>query len=371
MTSESPLVTRVLSALWAHAPRLIASLVIAGGFVWLFHRGGLPLIPERKAFSTLSPWAVPTYAALTCVGMLFRTHRWLYLLRPIAPNISDKRVVGIGLVGIAAILFAPLRMGEAARPYLLARDGKVSFFQALGAAGAERVVDGLVLTSITAAALLLSTPISPLPSHLGEMPLPVSAIPRAVYLAATIFSAAFLAMTLFFVARGFAHRLTQSILGIVSVRLANFVTTTLERLSDGLRFLSSRENGLRFFGETAIYWGATLLAQWALMRGAGIPGSFAEASVSLGVLGLGAIVPAGPGFFGAYQIAVYSGLALYFPQTTLLSAGAAMVFVSYASQLVLTALGCALGFSLLRGGVESEPRATDAVRQTVDPTTRD
>jgi uncharacterized protein (TIRG00374 family) len=370
MSSERQLLTRLTSSLWAHAPRLVASLVIAGGFVWLFHRGGLPLIPDRKAFSTLRPWAVPTYAALTCAGMLFRTHRWLYLLRPIAPNISAKRVVGIGLVGIAAILFAPLRMGEAARPYLLARDGRVSFFQALGAAGAERVVDGLVLTAVTAAALLLSTPISPLPNHLGEMPLPVSAIPRAVYLAVTIFSAAFLAMTLFFVARGFAHRLTQSIFGIVSLRLANFVTSTLERLSDGLRFLSSRENGLRFFGETAIYWGATLLAQWTLMRGAGIPGSIAEASVSLGVLGLGAIVPAGPGFFGAYQIAIYSGLALYFPQTTLLSAGAAMVFISYASQLVLTALGCALGFLLLRASIDSAPIAANAVHATADPATR-
>jgi len=363
--------TRVLSTLWTHAPRLVASLVIAGGFVWLFHRGGLPLIPERKAFSTLRPWAVPTYAALTCVGMLFRTHRWLYLLRPIAPNLSEKRVIGIGMVGIAAILFAPLRMGEAARPYLLARDGKVSFFQALGAAGAERVVDGLVLTSVTAAALLLSTPISPLPNHLGEMPLPVSAIPRAVYLAVTIFSSAFVAMTVFFIARGFAHRVTHSIFGVVSERLANFVTVTLERLSDGLTFLSSRENRLGFFGETAIYWGSTLLAQWALMRGVGIPGSFAEACVSLGVLGLGAIVPAGPGFFGAYQIAVYSGLALYFQQTTLLSAGAAMVFISYASQLVLTALGCGLGFWLLRAGAESAPVAANPVRATIDPTARD
>jgi uncharacterized protein (TIRG00374 family) len=364
MSKASPLGARVLQTLWTHAPRLVVSLVIAGGFVWLFHRGGLPLIPPRSAFATLEPWAVPAYAALTFTGMLFRTHRWLYLLRPIAPDISEKRVVGIGMVGTAAILFAPLRMGEAARPYLLARDGKVSFFQALGAAGAERVVDGFVLTVVTASALLLSTPISPLPNHLGDMPLPVSAIPRAVYIAVSIFSSAFLAMTVFYIARGFAHRVTQSIFGLVSARLADFVTGTLERLSDGLRFLSSRTNGLHFFGETAIYWGCSLLAQWVLMRGVGIPGSFAEASVSLGVLGLGAIVPAGPGFFGAYQIAIYSGLALYFSQATLVSSGAAMVFTSYASQLVLAALGCGLGFWLLRGGTALPPGEPDAVRTT-------
>ena len=191
MNSEASLSTRALHMLWTHAPRLVASLVIAGGFVWLFHKGGLPLLPPRSAFSKLELWVVPTYAVFTLTAMFLRTHRWVYLLRPIAPDISERRIVGIGMVGIAAILFAPLRMGNLARPHLLARDGKVSFFQGLGAAGAERVVDGFVLTLVTAIALWAATPISPLPNHLGDMPLPVSAIPRAVYVMLSVFTAAF------------------------------------------------------------------------------------------------------------------------------------------------------------------------------------
>jgi hypothetical protein len=333
---------------WTYAPRIVASLVIAGGFVWLFHQGGLPLIPARSAFSELEPWAIPTYCAFVLVAMYLRTHRWVYLLRPIAPEIPTRKVIGIGLVGIAAILYAPLRMGEAVRPYLFSRDGKVSFFQALGAAGAERVVDGLTMTLVTALALFASKPLSPVPDHLGEVPLPVAAIPGAVYFMLTLFACAFAAMTVFYVARTIAHRVTQRALGVISPKLANFVTDTLERLSDGLRFLASRANGLRFFGETALYWAATFVGQWLLMRGVGIRGSFAEGCVSLGVLGLGAIVPAGPGFFGAYQIAIYSALALYFPQSTLVSAGAAMVFVSYVTQLVLAALAGATGLWLAR-----------------------
>ena len=127
VTTELSLSARATRVLWANAPRLVVSLVIAGGFVWLFHKGGLPLIPARSAFATLESWAPPAYAALVATALFFRVHRWVYLLRPIAPDISERRVVGIGLVGVAAILFAPLRMGEAARPgYLLARDGKVS-----------------------------------------------------------------------------------------------------------------------------------------------------------------------------------------------------------------------------------------------------
>jgi hypothetical protein len=258
--------------------------------------------------------------------------------------------MGIGLVGIAAILFAPLRMGEAARPYLLARDRRVSFFQALGASGAERVVDGLVLTSVSALALWSSTPLSPLPNHVGSMPVPVSAIPHAVYIALAVFSAAFAAMTVFYVARDFAHHVTQRVLGILSQRLADFVTGTLERLSDGLSFLSSPGNRIAFFRDTLAYWASVFGAQWLLMRGCGIHASLAEACVSLGVLGLGAVVPAGPGFFGAYQIAIYAGLALYYEQSQVVSSGAAIVFISYATQLLLTALAGALGFWLLRKG---------------------
>ena len=347
MNPEPSLSTRALQALRQQAPRLVASLVIAGAFVWLFQRGGLPLIPARSAFEHFQVWTFPAYATLVTVGIWFRVHRWVYLLRPIAPEMSARRVVGVGLVGIAAILFAPLRLGEAARPYLLARDGKVSFFQGLGAAGAERVVDGLVLMTVTASALSFTTPISPLPNRLGDIPVPVSIIPHAIYVALLVFAGGFAALLVFHSAREFAHRFTHRVLGAISPRLANFVTDTLERLADGLKVLASPRDRLGFFGETLAYWAAVFFATWLLMRGCGIAGSFPEACVSLGVLGLGAVIPAGPGSFGTYQIAIYTGLALFFREKTVLSDGAAMVFTSYATQVALTALAGALGFWML------------------------
>jgi len=268
--------TAITNSVWKHAPRVVASLLIAGGFVWLFHRGGLPLIPPPGTLATLSVWAVPAYALFTALNIYFRVHRWVPLLRSIAPGVSPIRVVGIGFVGIAAIMFAPLRMGEAARPYLLARDREVSFFQALGAAGAERVVDGFVLTLVAAIAVTFSVPLSPLPDHLGTMPLPVSIIPHAIYAAALVFSAAFVALCLFYGARAFAHRITHTLLSPISPKLASFVTSTLERLADGLKVLGSPKNRVAFFVETLLYWACNFGAQWALMRGCGIQGGLAR-----------------------------------------------------------------------------------------------
>ena len=230
-------------------------------------------------------WAVPTYAVLIAIGVWFRAHRWVYLLRPIAPGASARRVVGVCFVGFAAILFAPLRLGEAARPYLLARDGKVSFFQALGAAGAERVVDGLVLMLVSAVAMTFATPLSPLPNRLGDMPVPVSAVPHAIYGALVVFASAFTALLVFYGAQRRGARFTHRLLDPLSTRLANFVTDTLERLADGLKVLASPHDRLRFFSETLLYWACTFLATWALMRGSGMAGSLAEACVSARSLG--------------------------------------------------------------------------------------
>jgi uncharacterized membrane protein YbhN (UPF0104 family) len=322
-------------------------LAIAGGFVWLFKRGGLPLIPPASTLSALDPGTTAAFVLFTVISIYLRVHRWVPLMRAVVPDISEQRVFGVGLIGIATIMLAPLRMGEAARPYLLARDGKVTFFQALGAAGAERVVDGLVLTLTAALALTLSTPLSPLPDHLGNVPLPVSIIPRAIYVAAVVFSGGALALTVFYFARGFAHKVTMTLLSPISSKLATFVTGTLERLADGLNVLGSPGNRLRFFGETTLYWIFQFATQWLLMRACGIPASFAQACVTLGVFGLGVIVPAGPGLFGAFQISTYSGLALYFPLTVLRTSGAAMAFVSYATQLSAMLIALGLGFWLL------------------------
>ena len=339
--------TGAARALRVYAPRLIVSLAIAGGFVWLFRRGGLPLIPPAGVLGAMQAWTVPVYALLTVFGTFLRVHRWVPLLRPIAPDVSPPRVVGVGMVGIAAIMFAPLRMGEAARPYLLARDGKVSFFQALGAAGAERVVDGFVITVVSAIAVACSTPLSPLPDHLGNVRLPVSIIPHTIYAAALVFTGAFVALTVFYGARDFARRVTHALLNPISPKLANFVTATLERLADGLKVLGSPKNRLRFFSETLLYWGTAFCSQWLLMRGCGIECTFTQACVSLGVLGLGVIVPAGPGLFGAFQIGTYAGLALYFPLAILQTSGAAMVFISYATQLLAMTASLLLGLWVL------------------------
>ena len=328
-------------------PRVVTSLLIGAGFIWLLARGGLPLLPDRAALQKIPTSAVVTFTLLTFVSTLLRTYRWIFLLRPIAPLVKPLRLIGIGMVGFGAIFFAPLRTGEIVRPFLLAQDGEVSFMQAAGTIFAERVIDGVMLTLASALALASATLVSPLPKSLGDLPLPLATVPVAVYSAAAAFSGLFIAMTAFYVARERARRATRWVVGLVSVKAADWAAGTLERLADGLRFLPSRINLFSFLGVTAVAWLVSFTSQWLLLRGSGMPASFVQACATVGIVGVGVTVPAGPGLFGAYQIASFSALALFFPLEQVRSQGAAMIFVAYVVCLALSAFEILVGALLM------------------------
>lgn len=252
----------------------------------------------------------------------------------------------MGFVGFTAVVMAPLRAGEFLRPYLLSRDGEVTFTQGLGATAAERVMDGLVVAVTLALALALATPLSPLPEQIGGLPLDIALVPRAAYSMVALFAAAFVAMVLIQRHRRTAHRVVGWSLGRFT-GLAHFVTAKIDRLVDGLEFLPSRRHLVPFLMLTVVYFSVLWLGHWAMLAGAGIRATLTQTWVVVGVMSLGILVPAGPGFFGAYQFSIYCGLAMFFPEDVVLSSGAVFVFVTYAAHILVTLLSCLLGLWLM------------------------
>lgn len=335
------------------ATRLAFSLLIAAGFVWLMQRGGLPMLPPEAAWNRLPGWVIPAYTAVYFVITGFRTYRWLHLLRAVEPNISTRYGWGASLAGFAAVVFAPLRMGEMVRPWLASRRGDVKFLQAIGTVGAERIVDGLLLMSLLAAGLAFATPLSPAPERIGDLQVPVALVPTIASSALTMFMLAFAGMAAFYFFRDTVRRITYRILSIVSDKLARWVIAQLERVSDGLSFVSSRKHGGAFMRDSVLYWGFSWAGNWLLLQGCGIPAGPAQAAVILGVLGLGTLLPSGPGFFGTFQLGAYCGLAMFFPENVVLQAGAVFTFVSYSVALGTTVLVGLLGLRMM----SSAPRS--------------
>jgi hypothetical protein len=63
-------------------------------------------------------------------------------------------------------------------------------------------------------------------------------------------------------------------------------------------------------------------------------------------IGIGILVPAGPGFFGAFQLSTYMALAMFFPEEALRGPGAAFVFLLYACQVGFHLVAAAIGLVL-------------------------
>ncbi len=351
-----------------HGIKLFVSLLLGASLAYVIARGGLPLVPPKEAFFALKPWMVAAYVGSLLVVHFFRASRWRHLLNLVG-EVSFRHVIAVSWIGFAAILLAPLRSGEVVRPLLIARRGSVRLWEATGTIGAERVIDGLVLSGILFVSLLVAKPISPLPERVGDLPISPAAVPAATYFVLFLFSIAFVLMGLFFWRRETARHLTQATVGLVSKRLALRASGMVEGLADGLRFLPSPRHIVPFLLETLAYWGSNALGVWILGLGTGLLGfSFAQACVVMGVVGIGILVPAGPGFFGAFQLSTYMALAMFYSEATVKSYGAAFVFLLYGIQFVWHLAAALLGVLIdLRSASSAKKKSAGYLAQESGP----
>jgi glycosyltransferase 2 family protein len=316
-----------------HAFKIVLSVLLGSGLAWLLSHGGLPLLPPREAFASLRLWTVPVYVASLLGVHVFRAVRWRHLLRPVG-EVSARSALAVSWIAFAAILLSPLRTGEVVRPYLITRRSTVRLWEATGTVAAERILDGLVLSLMLFAALSVCTPLDPLPDHIGELRVPAAAVPRAAYGVLALFAVCFALMAVFFWRRDLARRATHAAVGLVSHRLADRLAGIVERVADGLRFLPAMRSTAPFLAETLAYWAINAAGVWLLAWGTGLAGvTLAEACVVVGCIGIGILVPAGPGYFGAFQLSAYMALAMFFPESVIKGPGAAFVFLLYVSQV--------------------------------------
>ncbi|HYO97407.1 MAG TPA: lysylphosphatidylglycerol synthase transmembrane domain-containing protein [Polyangiaceae bacterium] len=321
-----------------HVRALAASVALMVGFIWVLRAGALPLLPPRGTLDNVDMRGVALAALLLLSNVLLRFARYHFLIAPIAP-ISMRRIMTISSIGLGLLTFLPFRLGEFARPAMLRQKGKLSGWAITGTVGAERIIDGVLVSSVLLAGLAFAIPHEPLPERIGNLPVPAALVPHAARFAATLFGGAFLFMALFFYWRQGARRLTERFVGIVSKRLATRLADAVERLSDGFRFLPKVRNTGPFLLITLLAFAAHVCALQLLARSVGLTElSFAEAAVVFGVLGLGFAMPNAPGFFGTIQLALYAGLAVYISPTRVVNQGAAFVFLFYVIYLALVVL---------------------------------
>lgn len=344
-------------------PKLAISLLLGALFAWLVRRGGVPLIPPAAAFARVEWWTVGLYAASVLVTHFFRASRWRFLIRPVKDDIPFRDAILLNWIGFFAIFALPLRLGEVARPALTKIRHGVSISAGLGTVAVERVIDGIV-TSLCVVWAFVALPQLPTDDELAR------SLPYYGALAVTVFVSAFIALALFLWQREFAVRLIRATIGRASPRLGDVIAEKISGVADGVRTIARPKLALAFLAETAVYWGSNAAGMWLLGWGCGLPMSFGHAVAVMGILAIGILLPAGPGLFGNFQLAISTALKLYFATSLVGSQGAVYVFLMYATQAVLItvagvvplyALKLSFGDLLRTSGRESEPARDDDI----------
>jgi uncharacterized protein (TIRG00374 family) len=312
----------------------LVGLGISAGALWLTLRGK-DLGAIWRAGREADHRYLAGYLLILVVIHFVRTVRWGILLEPVA-RVPFARLNGVCAVGFMALFILPLRLGEFARPYLIADRPRLRVSAALSSVVVERVVDGVFTAALLVAALFA------LPAGTANLAL--------VRGAGWIVLGAFVLLLVFLIVayanRQLAVGLARRALAPLSHRVAERASGMLDAFIHGLRLVPGRGKLGLFFLLTVVYWGLNGWGMQVLARGFGFEISVVEAYTVLGVLIVGVMIPAGPGMVGTFQYAVVLGLSLFVPREALDVRGQAYANVLWGAQLAqLTAFGLFFLFS--------------------------
>lgn len=325
------------------AVNLSLSLLITGvSFWWTFKDTNWDAM-WASVRSANYLWLIPYLGLLTVIHVC-RTVRWGNLLAGLE-KVPFKKLNEAAGIGFMMLIILPFRLGEFARPFLIAQRSNIRRSAAMTTVVFERLVDGISI------ALLLRVMLFFIPADTEPI--------RRIHIGANIMFAVFGGGLAFLLFARWQHdravRFVRAVAGVASPRLADKVANIVDGFVGATKQLPDRWNLLSFFLITGVYWGLNGYGMAMLSNafdcsgdttGQCVPmtlGNF-EAFVVLAVLIGGLMIPAAPGSAGTFQASVKLGLSVFLPAAAVNSSGVAYANVLWVVQIAQQIL---FGFVLM------------------------
>jgi glycosyltransferase 2 family protein len=133
--------------------QILVSLVISGAALWFSVHG----VDLGNFWTDLASarvvWLVPM-VILAWAALWLRALRWRVLLEGVGP-LGDSSVFYATCIGFMGNMVLPLRAGEAIKPLVIARDGRITMPAALATVAIERLLDMIMLGLFAGITLML------------------------------------------------------------------------------------------------------------------------------------------------------------------------------------------------------------------------
>ena len=241
-----------------------------------------------------------SYVAIFIIIVLLmqwlRSYRWGVILQPLEKmdQLSLFSVTSVGFLAIAAI---PARIGELARPYLIAQKSTIKMASALGTIIVERALDSFSVLMIAVIVIFLND----LPSWM---------IKSSVLL--------FLMTLLIFCCivgliwrRETALRIINRILSKLPGKFANKIDELVHRFIDGFQIIVNIKLLIYLFFLSGAIWLLDVLAIYVLLDAFGFTLPLMASFIVMIILIVGIAVPTAPGFIGSWHFSCILALGLF------------------------------------------------------------
>lgn len=297
-----------------HFRTLAVSLLAIALFAWFLRSANLAdvWLALRRARLGLIAAAV----SLVVVTYWARVVRWQYLLAPVGPT-RFSIALRTTVIGFAASFLLPARAGDVIRPYLLARQERLSATATFATIIVERVLDLIAVLALLALFVWGS----------GARSVP-PALLRPIQLSAAVAGVAAIAlMWLMFVLASHPERVGNFVRGLNRVlphRLADACAHAARTFSEGLAVARTPRPLVFALVWSFPIWIVIAVECWLVTRAFGISMSIPGSFLVQGLLVIGVAVPT-PGAVGGFHEAYRIGVTRFFGASNDAAVAAAIV----------------------------------------------
>ncbi len=314
--------------------KLGVSLAITVGCMWWTLKG--MQWEETKNALLSANWAVtlPVYMVILLVIHLARTLRWGHLMSGLE-KVPFKPLNEASAIGFMMLIILPFRLGEFARPFLIAQRSNIRRSPAMTSVVLERIIDGLII------AVLLRVLMFFVPEDARNI--------DRIRIGANLMFLIFFSGFLFLLTARWKHDAVIGLMRKTVGRIAPGITEKVVYMVDGfvgaLKQLPDAKNMAWFFVWTAVYWVVNGASMAFFANGFDCSGADGRACLPLHleyfygyfllcVVIVGMMIPAAPGSAGTAQLALLIGMGVFLPQAVVNSSGVAYANVLWAVQII-------------------------------------
>ncbi len=347
------------------AIKLVVSLgITAISFWWTFK--DVRWEEMKTSLTSANYWKLVPYALILAGIHMSRTLRWGNLLSGME-KVPFKKLNEASAIGFMMLIILPFRLGEFARPFLIAERSTIRRSPAMTSVVLERIIDGIII------AVLLRVLIFFMPGESVEL----GRVRVGANLMFLVFGGG---LTFLLIARWQEARvlsLMRLIGNKVSPGLTEKIVYVVQGFVGALRQLPDAKNMALFVLFTASYWllngyGMSLVASAFDCSGAGTAScqpltmTTLQGFFVLCVLIVGMMIPAAPGSAGTFQAFAVLGMTVFLPRAVVDSSGIAYANVLWVVQIlqqvaygVLMLVVSNSSFSRIAGKLDDEQQAAE------------